>query len=256
MTNLIIRISLPKGMATVGAAALKDDTTFEVVSTIDPWYCSIDQVRLEGGSYIRNSSDITVAAMIYTAGREISTQIYKQPCVPSPGASPTDLSVQRYQRFLIARQRMTTLKASMRLIVNLWDVNSSRGTKTLGNFSVSRVSQTKDEEVPKKLTELKEEIASWKLAVQSGGEIGFDGRIAWTTAAKGLFGDNDAPAGRGWMVTGMGANHKSVAGFGSNGKPVKFGSPSIIQWRFGRYMGGYLSTIPKIGLAGGMSGAF
>jgi hypothetical protein len=253
MTNLIIRICLPKGMATVGAATLKDDTTFEVVSTIDPWYCSIDQVRLESGSFIRSSSDITVAASIYTMGREADTMIYKQPIIPSAGATPTDITVQRYQRFLIARQRYVVLGTAYRLVMNFWDINSSHGSKSLGNFAVHRES---DSEVPKKLADLKEGFEGWKLSLQSGGAIGYQGRVSAVTASKGLFGDNDAPAGRTWMVTGMGANHKSIAGYGSNGKPVKFGSPSIIQWRFGRYMGGYLSTIPKIGLAGGMSGAF
>ena len=253
MENLIIRICLPKGLATVTSAALKDDTTFEVVSTVNPWYCSIDQVRLEAGSYIRGSRDITIASMIYTMGREVGTQIYVKPVVPLSSTGPDDLSWQRYQRFLIGRQRYVTLKTAFRLVINLWDVNSSRGSKTLGNFSVSRASQTKDEDVPKKLTELKEEIEGWKLVVQSAGAIGYEGRVHSVTAAKGLYGDNDAPAGRGWMVTGMGANHKSIAGYGSNGKPVKFGSPSIIQWRFGRYMGGYLSVIPKMAM-GGMGG--
>jgi hypothetical protein len=42
----------------------------------------------------------------------------------------------------------------------------------------------------------------------------------------------------------MGANMKSIPGFGSTGKPVKFGSPPVIQFRTGRYMGGYLNLIP------------
>ena len=146
MTNLIIRICLPKGMATVGAAALKDDTTFEVVSTIDPWYCSIDQVRLESGSFIRSSSDITIAASIYTVGRETSTLCYKQPIIPPAGAQPTDITWQRYQRFLIGRQRFVIVSAAYRLVTNFWDINSSHGSKTLGNFSVHRES---DDEVPK-----------------------------------------------------------------------------------------------------------
>jgi hypothetical protein len=202
-------------------------------------------VRLEGGSYIHGSSDITIAALIYTAGREISTMVYKQPVVPPSGAVETDMTYQRFHRFLIGRQRLTITKATLRLLVNLWDVNASRGHKTLGNFSVARMSQTKDEDVPKKLTELKEELAGWKIVVQSGGAIGYEGRVSAVTAAKGLYGDNDAPAGRTWMTTGMGANRKSIAGYGANGKPVKFGSPSVIQWRVGRYMGGYLSVVPK-----------
>jgi hypothetical protein len=42
----------------------------------------------------------------------------------------------------------------------------------------------------------------------------------------------------------MGANMKSAPGFGGTGKPVKFGSPPVIQFRTGRYMGGYLNLVP------------
>jgi hypothetical protein len=127
----------------------------------------------------------------------------------------------------------------------VWDVNASKGVKTLGNFSVTRFSQTKDEEVPKKLTELDKEVTDWTIVVQSGGAIGLAGRVLPAAAAKGKYGDPDIPAGRTWITTGMGANRKSIAGYGSDGKPVKFGSPPVVQWRVGRYLGGYLSVMPK-----------
>ena len=138
MENLIVRIVLPKGLAVDGGAALNEDVTFEVVGSINPWYVSIDQVKLESGSYIRGISDITIAARIYDAGREADTLTYARPPVPPSGASPGDSSFDRYQRFLIARQRYVAKKVALDLILNVWDVNSSRGVKTLGNFSVTR----------------------------------------------------------------------------------------------------------------------
>jgi hypothetical protein len=88
----------------------------------------------------------------------------------------------------------------------------NRGTKTLANFSVSQSSQTKDEEVPKKLTQIQKDIAEWAIVVKSGGNIGRGGRAQSRMAAKNIYGDRDFPAGRTWVTTGMGANEKSFSG--------------------------------------------
>lgn len=250
MDNLIVRIVLPQGLALKNNQYLIEDTTFEIVGHITPWYCSVDQVKLEGGPYIRGLSDITISAMIYQHGRtcDAITTFAPQPPQPSGTAFAT-LGQETYQRFLLARQRYVQLKATKDLMLNLWDVNVTRGSKTLGNFSVSQVSQTKDEEVPKKLTTLEKDIKDWEIVVRSAGKITVGGRVLPTAAAKGLY-DVDYPAGRMWMTTGMGANRKSIAGYGSNGKPVKFGSNPIIQWRVGRYTGGYMSVIPSMMFTG------
>lgn len=245
--NLIVRIVLPPTLALENKATLEQETTFEVVGSITPWYCSIDQVRLEGGSYLRNLSDLTIAAMIYKAGRDCDAISYFQPHLSMAGSGSlyNDLAHQQVNRFNMARQRYTQCVAARDLILNMWDVNMNRGAKTLGNFSVSKSAQTKDEEVPKKLTQLEQDIKEWDPVIRTAGHLGRGNRPTPTMAAKGVYGDSDGPTGRTWMVTGMGANHKSIAGYGSTGKPVKFGSPSIVQFRFGRYMGGYLSVVPK-----------
>jgi hypothetical protein len=240
--NLVVRIALPANLALTDKSVMGEEVTFEVTGTITPWYCSIDQVRLEGGAYLRNLSDLTIAAMIYQAGRDCDAITYMVP-PPGPGGETVQGAAdEQYMRFNLARQRYTQLTATRNLILNLWDVNMNRGTKTLANFSVSQSSQTKDEEVPKKLTQIQKDIAEWAIVVKSGGNIGRGGRAQSRMAAKNIYGDRDFPAGRTWVTTGMGANEKSFSGFGSNGKPVKFGSPSVMQYRLGLFLGGAMMS--------------
>ena len=244
MDNVIVRIVLPLNLALLDGTTLQQDTTLEVIGQVDPWYCSTDQVRLEGGAYLNRLSDTTIAAMIYQCGRQCDAITYFRPKPPPPQIGPFESkAMEVYRRFFLAQQRWTQLRAAYTLILNTWDINSSRGVKTLGNFSITRYSQDKGDDVPKKLTEMKTEIDAWAIVVKSAGRLGVGEHMLPVMAAKGLF-DPDAPAGRTWSVTGMGAPMKSIAGFGSMGKPVKFGIPSIVNVRFGRYLGGYMSSIP------------
>jgi hypothetical protein len=252
MQNLVVRIVLPPTFGLVNGATLQQSVTFEVASDITPWYCSIDQVRLEGGSWLRGLSDITISAMIYQAGRDSDAISYFAPQIPLGDTAPlyNDLAHQQVFRFSLARQRYTQLQAAYKLLLNVWDVNMNRGTKTLGNFSVSKSSQMKGEDVPSKLSQLAADAKEWEIVIKSAGHIGRGGRAQPAMAAKGLF-DVDFPTGRTWVTTGMGANRKSLPGFGSQGKPVKFGSPGIITCRTGRFMGGHLSVLPKFVMGGG-----
>jgi hypothetical protein len=135
--------------------------------------------------------------MIYLQGRNCDAITAFAPQVPNPLPSNyMTPAYQQWQRFAIARQRYVQLRAARSLILNLWDVNASRGGKTLGNFSVTRHSQTKDDDVPKKLTELDQEIKDWEIVVRSGGTITVGGRAASSIAQKGVCGDRDRSPGR------------------------------------------------------------
>jgi hypothetical protein len=243
MQNLVVNIVLPKAMAIVGGAALQDDVTFQVVGEVVPWYCSTDQVRNQGGVFMRSASDIAIAAQIYQTGCDADALSFIIPKVPNPGLKATDHAVVQYHRWLYARQRYTLAMSTARMLTNMYDIDHSRGVKTLGNFSVTRIDMNKGGGVPKKLEVLFQDAEVWEMTLKSGGLVGAGGRPVPVMAAKGLF-DRDFPTGRTWKVTGMGANMKSIPGFGSTGKPVKFGSPPVIQFRTGRYMGGYLNLIP------------
>jgi hypothetical protein len=243
MQNLVVNIVLPKGLAIEGGAALQDDVTFQVVGQVVPWYCSTDQVRNQGGVFMRSASDIAIASQIYQTGRDADALSFIIPHTPHPGSNPHSEAVKEYNRWLYARQQYTCSMSTARILTNMYDIDHSRGVKTLGNFSVTRIDMNKGGGVPKKLELLFDNAEEWAMTLKSGGRVGMGGRPVPVMAAKGLY-DPDFPTGRTWRVVGMGANMKSAPGYGGDGKPVKFGSPPVIQFRTGRYMGGYLNLVP------------
>ena len=240
MENLVVNIVLPKGLAIEGGAALQDDVTFQVVGEVVPWYCSTDQVRNQGGTYMRSASDISIAAQIYQTGRDADALSFVAPPRRSGAATQRPCGSEVHALDLCAAA-VYDGAGHGEMLANMYDVDHARGVKTLGNFSVTRIAMNRGGGVPKKLEELFDDPRSGCPSERR--PVGPGGRPAPVMAAKGLF-DPDFPTGRTWRVTGMGANLKSIPGFGGTGKPVKFGSPPVIQFRTGRYMGGYLNMIP------------
>lgn len=244
--NLVIQIVLPKTLALKDGSVMGQEVTFYVASALTPYYASVDMVRLAGGTYLRNLSDFTLASQIYKYSREADVMSFNRPHEPNPGADETDVAFRKHALWLFARQNYVANRAAFESIISVFDTAVSRGSKTLANFSVHRVSLPKDESVPRRLQELEEQYKGWLPVIKSGGEIAFGGHAKPVMAAKGLYDRSEGPAGRLWMVTGLGANRKSLPGYGSAGKPFKYMSPPIIQWHMGRNFGAYVTALPTM----------
>jgi len=65
MTNIVVKITLPKGLKLMSGAFLPQSLSLEVISDLSPYYASVPQLRLEGGPYMDKLKDTTIAAMIY-----------------------------------------------------------------------------------------------------------------------------------------------------------------------------------------------
>src|ERR1035441_88851 len=83
MTNLVVRVTLPQGLALTTGAFLDRNLSIEVIADLAPFYASIAQVRLEGGPYMVKMKDTTVAAQIYQSSKEADQ---KQELLPMPGS--------------------------------------------------------------------------------------------------------------------------------------------------------------------------
>ncbi len=224
MKNVTIHIVLPKGLSLTNGAMLSDSVSFQVVSDLDPYYTTIDAVRLEGGMWLQKLSDLTISLSIYQNSQKAQVLSYNLP--PDPTSyDEHDLAFRQWRLFHTARQQYVTSLTAKELISNVHDLVGGRGSKTLGNFSVSRQMMQRDESIPNKLQELSAELKQWEIVLKSGGDIGPGGHARPRMAQKGLYDMDSLPPGRLWLTTGMGANRKTYAGFGSSGKPVKFGSP-------------------------------
>lgn len=232
--NLIVHITLPKGLALVNEAVLADDVTFDVVSALNPFYASLDQVRLEGGSYIRRIADFTLAAEIYQASQEVDQYCNQLPGVDTPA----------YERYVFARNTWVTATAALNLLLNILG-QTGKQAHVLGNFSV-----TKNTDFSKKIQDLKDTIEKYEPVIKSCGMLTPGARPKAQMAAKGAGDYTEQTPGRTWFTTGMGANATSGA-FSSTsgrGKTAKYfydayTSPPFVSFRAGIYFGGQFVTV-------------
>lgn len=248
MENAVIHIVLPRGLALLDGRTLQEDSDLMVVGSVTPWYASIEQVRLEGGLYLTKLGDLAIAAQIWQASKNADglSCNYPEPPANPDVLEPNNLASKKWFLFHHARNNWVSIRAAADSLHNIYDLLGARGSKTLANFSVTKMSFSRDESMPKKLKDMENEMNKWKIVIQSGGSIGFGGHARSGFAAKGMYDPSDAPPGRLWYTTGMGANRKTAAGWGSAGKPAKYGSPTFVNWRAGRTFGNYVSIFPKV----------
>jgi hypothetical protein len=248
--NIVVTIQLPQGFALTNGAQTIEPMQFQVVSGLTPYYSSVDLVRLNGGIYLRKVSDLTIAGMIYYMSKNADALTWSLPMVPPSYAPFTDFQETHYRNFVMARVNWVTYSSAKQLILNMFDLNAVRGSKTLANFSVSRQDFSNDSGVPGKLKDLDTMVKDWELALMSGGSIGYKGHVKPRMAAKGLYDDSDNTPGRTWLNSGPGANTYSMTGVSSSGgrsKTVKFYSPVVVGNRIGRYFGPtVLVTWPRV----------
>jgi len=248
--NIVVTVQLPEGFGLTNGAILREPMQFQVISGLTPYYSSVDIVRLHGGVYLRKVSDLTLAGMIYWQSKQADALTWSLPMIPPSYAPFTDFQEVHFRNFMMARSSWVTFMCAQQLILNMFDLNAVRGSKTLANFSVSRQDFSSDSGVPGKLKDLKQQVLDWEIALKSGGNIGHKGHVKPRMAAKSLYDDSDNTPGRTWLNSGPGANTYSLTGVSSAGgrsKTVKFYSPVVVGNRIGRYFGPtVLTSWPRV----------
>jgi len=224
MTNIVVKITLPKGLKLVSGAFLPQPLSLEVISDLSPYYASVPQVRLEGGPYMDKLKDTTIAAMIYQLSSQVDQLNDKAPATASAEG----------KRFYSARNEFVIHAACYNLLVNLSGLVGYTGGHVLGNFSVTKQRGEPGSGFSAKLKDLQDGIKDYKVVVESGGKVIPGGNSLFTMAAKGLYDSEKAP-GRTWLVSGMGANTTTPewsSGTGGRGKPMKFFISPIVNIRY------------------------
>lgn len=238
--NLVFHITLPENLTLVSGAYLAQPVTFDVVSALMPYYASVDQVRLQGGAYIRKLSDLTLGAMIYNASKEVDL-LYP------PAAQTVFSNAPNTFRFFGARNQYVQALSAKKLIESIMGLFGGPGSHILANFSVTRQASREKEGLGQKITSLEETLKLYEVSIRSGGNVVPGGYAKAQFAAKGVFDWTERTPARTWLSTGMGANSSSQdfgSPTGGRGKPVKFFSspfysPPIINLRSGIYQGAY-----------------
>lgn len=239
IVNTVFHITLPQGLALVSGAYLVSPVTFDIVSALMPYYASVDQVRLQGGLYLRKMSDLTIASMVYNSSKEVDLLNLNPPMDLSNNTNAG--------RFYGSRNQYVQALAAKRLIENIISLVGNPGSHTLANFSVTNQRPNPNEGIGQKIGSLDRALALYEPTIRSGGNTVPGGHAKPQFAAKGVFDWTERTPARTWMTTGMGANASSQdfgSPTGGRGKPVKFFSspfysPPIISLRSGIFQGAY-----------------
>ena len=221
MTNIVVKITLPKGLKLMSGAFLPQSLSLEVISDLSPYYASVPQLRLEGGPYMDKLKDTTIAVMIYHISGQ-SDQLNDR---------PPKLTTKEGKRFYAARNDYVIHAACYTLLVNLSGLVGYTGGHVLGNFSVTKQRGEPGSGFSAKLKDLQQGIDDYKVVVESGGKVIPGGHAMFMMAAKGLF-DSEVAPGREWLVSGMGANSVTpewYSGTGGRGKPMKFFMSPVVN---------------------------
>lgn len=240
LANLIFHITLPSGLSLVSGAFLQDSATFDVVTALVPYYASVDQVKLQGGLYIRKLSDLAISSMIYNCSKEVDL-LYP------PAAQTVFSNAPNTFRFFGARNQYTQALSTKKLIENIIALVGIPSSHILANLSITRQRANDKEGIAQKITSLEETLKLYEVTIRSGGNTVPGGYAKSQFAAKGVFDWTERTPARTWLSTGMGANASSQdfgSPTGGRGKPVKFFSspfysPPIINLRSGIFQGAY-----------------
>lgn len=237
MTNTVLHITLPAGLALVDGRKLDECVTFDVVSNLDPFYASVDQVKLAGGASLRKLHDLTIASQIYTCSKEASILNLNPPTNPQGN---------EYTNFINSRNQWVVARSSYDLILSMGDLLAP-GSHVLANFSVTKSKGFANEGIAGKITELKDRMKFFEPAVRSGGRTAVGGHPRYTMAAKGVYDWEESNPGRTWNPYSAGANSKLSAPFsptGGRGKGVNTWCsinymPFMYTYKMGTFQGGF-----------------
>ena len=136
-------------------------TAHEVISRLDPFYASIDQVRLAGGMLIRKLSDLTLACSIYNTSQKADLLCLHPPIDPN-----TD----NFKRLVGARNNWVALSVARELMMNVNQIIGQKGSHVLANFSVTREGGGDGEGLAARLADLTEDIKEYEVTLRSWGK--------------------------------------------------------------------------------------
>jgi hypothetical protein len=169
--NSLILIKLDKSIASIDAETLGEDALFSFSTEYNPFYCSVEMMRIELGTWLGNVPDETIALAIHWSSLEADN---------ITGVRPTS------ERYLFARTRFVMYDAAVKLISMPmgFDTPGSGKQKQLGDLLIQD-SGTLDFNLKDLIQELKAERDDWWRVVNAGGCIVPGQGLGPTSASKG-----------------------------------------------------------------------
>lgn len=192
--NQIILVELDSSIGNLaGTLILGSKQYYSFTTTFNPYYASVELVRMEAGPLIEYIPDDTLALCIYWASKEVDHIRPNQICADKFDFWKT--------KFVVADAALRALTTPGGAYVQT--INSGTSVKTLGQLSVKSgalgpnniMSGGLDLETFKALKKLRDEL--WRV-VNAGGCIVPGESLAFEVAVRGLYDVNRYAPGRLW----------------------------------------------------------
>lgn len=177
--------------------ALTEFSSF-FTTTYSPMYTSIRLIRLDLGPIISSVPNETVMLAAYEGSLYVDAVSFK-----SLNANAEYLAM--------AKRRLATCMAELILLRGAVGLSLGQDmSKTLADLKVSRGGG--DIDATRKLDDLEECVARWRVPVETGGEISPDASLLPMYAVKGSRAEDAVGVGREWEPTsGIGTDHTPAA---------------------------------------------
>ena len=170
--NSLIVIKLSKEIKDIEGFSLEEETLLSFSSEYNPFYCSVEMLRMEMGSWVDLVSDDTIALAIHWSSLEANN---------ITGVRPTS------ERYYFARTRFVMFDAAIKLFSMPTGVSGegSGKQKQLGDLLIES-GNSLDFNLKDLVKELKAEREEWWRVVNAGGCIVPGQGLGPTSASKGI----------------------------------------------------------------------
>jgi len=179
--NEIISVEIVQGIKSLdGKQTLKDNKIFTFSTEYNPFYCSVEMLRMEMGSWVDLVPDDTLALAIHWASIEANN-------ITSRGKVS--------EEYFYARTRFVMYDAAIKLFSMPISLNGTGKSKQLGDLLIEDGSSL-DYNLKDLIAELKEERNEWWRVVNARGSIVLGQGLGPSSALKG--GANSIRKSREW----------------------------------------------------------
>lgn len=188
--NTLIVVLLDPSIADIYGNTLGEEYQLSFSTKYNPYYCSVDLIRLEVGKWLEAVPDDTISLFIHWASIEAD--------------NITGARVRNRKMYEMARTKFVIYDVALRVL--MLPVSLGGKTKRLGDLMIQNDSSFKDI-----IPELKKEREEWFRVTNAGGNIVPGQGLDPTFAVKGLRDPDRGLIGRNWHSS-LSYSYKQPAG--------------------------------------------
>lgn len=216
LENEFIIVELDKSIASYTGLELEETIQLGFITRLNPFYASVDLVRMEVGPWIDFIPDTTLALMIHWASKEADFTVCKAP--------------NNSERLRFALAKFVIYDTALKTLFlpggsNYQPTAGSGATKWLGDLRItagagSQLAKTASGIDMETLNYMRGERNEWFRVINAGGNITYGQSYGYSTPVKGEFNPDRRFVGRLWLDPEL----NDYAKPGINTKVLPYGS--------------------------------